>query len=302
MDSYTNFAAVYDTFMDQEPYDKWADNVCSLLEKFSEDRFSKPSFRENPSESGGQVNADDLVKETSGSKMLQESTPVLNEGAEEGSGRPFVVDLGCGTGKLTEILAARGYDMLGIDLSGDMLSIAMERKIASGSDIIYSQQDMRDFELYGPADAMVSVGDSVNYLLEESDIEAMFRCVEQWLVPGGVFVFDYKTIHLYRDVIGDRTIAEDRGDCAFIWDNYYEPDTCINEYDLAVFVAEDEDGQVFRRFDEVHRQRGYETDRLRRAAEAAGLIWLTQQDSGTGEDVTKETERALAVVKKPDVE
>lgn len=301
MDSYTNFAAVYDTFMDQEPYDKWADNVCSLLEKFSEDRFSKPSFRENPSESGGQVNADDLVKETSESKMLQESTPVLTEGEEE-SGRPFVVDLGCGTGKLTEILAARGYDMLGIDLSGDMLTIAMERKIASGSDIIYSQQDMRDFELYGPADAMVSVGDSVNYLLEESDIEAMFRCVAQWLVPGGVFVFDYKTIHLYRDVIGDRTIAEDRGDCAFIWDNYYEPDTCINEYDLAVFVAEDEDGQVFRRFDEVHRQRGYETDRLRRAAEAAGLIWLTQQDSGTGEDVTKETERALAVVKKPDVE
>ena len=114
------------------------------------------------------------------------------------------------------------------------------------------------------------------------------------------FVFDFKTIHLYRDVIGESTIAEDRGDCAFIWDNYYDPETCINEYDLAVFVQEEgPDGSLYRRFDEVHQQRGYTPDQLRAAAEKAGLIWLAMQDTVTGQDVDGQTERAMAAVRKP---
>ena len=159
---------------------------------------------------------------------------------------------------------------------------------------------MRDFELYGAAGAMVSVGDSINYLIGDGDLEAMFRCVERGLLPGGVFVFDFKTIHLYRDVIGESTIAEDRGDCAFIWDNYYDPETCINEYDLAVFVQEEgPDGSLYRRFDEVHQQRGYTPGQLRAAAEKAGLVWLAMQDSVTGQDVDGQTERAMAAVRKP---
>lgn len=259
MNSYTSFSYVYDTFMDQEPYDQWADRVCEYLEKYGLPRSEISGSEEN-----------------------------------------IVVDLGCGTGKLTEILADRGYDMIGIDLSEDMLSIAQERRIESGRDILYTLQDMRDFELYGAAGAMVSVGDSINYLLEEADLEKMFACVARGLLPGGVFVFDFKTIHLYRDVIGESTIAEDRGECAFIWDNYYDPETCINEYDLAVFVREDSgDGSLYRRFDEVHRQRGYTPEQLRRAAEKAGLVWAAMQDSVTAGEIDEETERAMAAVKKP---
>lgn len=267
MDSYTSFSYVYDTFMDQEPYDEWADRVCAYLEKYGLPRSAKNG---------------------------------LPRSAKSGSEENIVVDLGCGTGKLTQILADRGYDMIGIDLSEDMLSIAQERKIESGRDILYTLQDMRDFELYGAAGAMVSVGDSVNYLIGDGDLEAMFRCVQRGLLPGGVFVFDFKTIHLYRDVIGESTIAEDRGECAFIWDNYYDPETCINEYDLAVFVQEEgSDSSLFRRFDEVHQQRGYTPDQLRAAAEKAGLIWLAMQDCVTGLDVDEETERAMAAVQKP---
>lgn len=261
--------------MDQEPYDEWADRVCDFLEK-----YGLPRQGDTPA-----------------------YTPENTDANADGE-RNIVVDLGCGTGKLTEILAERGYDMIGIDLSEDMLAIALERKIENGSNTFYTQQDMRDFELYGAAGAMVSVGDSVNYLLEESDLEKMFGCVARGLLPGGVFVFDFKTIHLYRDEIGDRTIAEDRGSCAFIWDNYYDPETCINEYDLAVFVCADADeegegGSLFRRFDEVHRQRGYEPAQLRRAAKSAGLIWLTMQDAETGNEVSEMTERVMAAVRKP---
>lgn len=286
LDSYTSFAYVYDTFMDQEPYDRWADRVCAFLDEFGLPRITDISAR-------------DTGKPLAGKAGSQDSSEDLF--AEE---RNIVVDLGCGTGKLTEILAGRGYDMIGIDLSEDMLAIAQERKIKNGSSTLYSLQDMRDFELYGAAGSMVSVGDSINYLLEEKDLEDMFRCVARSLLPGGVFVFDFKTIHLYRDIIGDRTIAEDRGDCAFIWDNYYDPETCINEYDLAVFVraAADEQNQdrsLFRRFDEVHQQRGYDPEQLRAAAENAGLEWITVRDADTGSAVSGMTERVMAAVRKP---
>ena len=274
LDSYTSFAYVYDTFMDQEPYDLWADRFCAFLDEFGLPRTAVDTDKD-----------DNLI-------------------AQE---RNIVVDLGCGTGKLTEILAGRGYDMIGIDLSEDMLSIAQERKIKNGSSTLYSLQDMRDFELFGAAGSMVSVGDSINYLLEEQDLEDMFRCVARGLLPEGVFVFDFKTIHLYRDIIGDRTIAEDRGDCAFIWDNYYDSETCINEYDLAVFVRasmddKNVDRSLFRRFDEVHQQRGYEPEQLRLAAERAGLEWITARDADTGSAVSTMTERVMAAVRKPAVQ
>ena len=286
LDSYTSFAYVYDTFMDQEPYDRWADRVCAFLDEFGLPRTADISARNTGKPLAGKAGSQD------GSEDLF---------AEE---RNIVVDLGCGTGKLTEILAGRGYDMIGIDLSEDMLAIAQERKIKNGSSTLYSLQDMRDFELYGAAGSMVSVGDSINYLLEEKDLEDMFRCVARSLLPGGVFVFDFKTIHLYRDIIGDRTIAEDRGDCAFIWDNYYNPETCINEYDLAVFVRASADEQnsdrsMFKRFDEVHQQRGYDPEQLRTAAENAGLEWITARDADTGSAVSGMTERVMAAVRKP---
>ncbi|MBQ2641246.1 MAG: class I SAM-dependent methyltransferase [Lachnospiraceae bacterium] len=271
--------------MDQEPYEAWADRVCAWLDRYGLKReTSAPADTDTAGQTG----------ETPGPA---DSSPDAGDALREEAN--IVVDLGCGTGKLTEILADRGYDMIGIDLSEDMLGIAQERRMESGRDILYTLQDMRDFELYGAAGAMVSVGDSINYLLEEADLEAMFRCVHRSLLPGGIFVFDFKTVHLYRDVIGYRTIAEDRGDCAFIWDNYYDPETCVNEYDLAVFVAADgSDGSLFRRFDEVHRQRGYRPEQLRAAAERAGLIWIDMQDVVTGGPVDDETERAMAAVRR----
>ena len=301
MDSYTNFAYVYDTFMDQEPYEAWADRVCAWLDRYG-------LKREMSGAAGGSICAE-ISRQTKGAAdsaaagLTGEKSGPADRSADAGDAlreeANIVVDLGCGTGKLTEILADRGYDMIGIDLSEDMLGIAQARRMESGRDILYTLQDMRDFELYGAAGAMVSVGDSINYLLEEADLEAMFRCVHRSLLPGGIFVFDFKTVHLYRDVIGDRTIAEDRGDCAFIWDNYYDPETCVNEYDLAVFVAADgSDGSLFRRFDEVHRQRGYRPEQLRAAAERAGLTWIDMQDVVTGGPVDDETERAMAAVRR----
>ena len=236
MESYTNFAYVYDTFMDQEPYWMWADRFCRLLELYG---LPRETDIKAGSETAGETGRTDFKAGCETGVKTDITAEPETAGEYLAEERNIVVDLGCGTGKLTELLASRGCDMIGIDLSEDMLAIAQQRKIEAGSSTLYTLQDMRDFELYGAAGAMVSAGDSINYLLKEEDLEAMFRCVERGLLPGGVFVFDFKTIHLYRDVIGDSTIAENRDDCAFIWDNYYDPETCINEYDLTIFVSKE---------------------------------------------------------------
>lgn len=180
----------------------------------------------------------------------------------------LVLDLGCGTGSMTEYLAGKGYDMIGVDDSQEMLEAALEKKYASGRDILYLQQDMRAFELYGTVRAVVSVCDCVNYMTEPEDLLRVFRLVSNYLDPGGLFVFDFNTTEKYRQ-IGAATIAENREQASFIWENDFEEGTRINEYLLTLFIGQ-EDGS-FTRCMEVHRQRGYETDEVRDLLNRAGL-------------------------------
>lgn len=259
MESYTNFAEVYDTFMDRTSYEDWADQVEGLLKEYG------------ISQKGGRAPED------------------------------LVADLGCGTGRLTEILAARGYRMLGIDLSPDMLNIALARKLEKGSSTVYVCQDMRDLDLGTGAGSFISVGDSINYLLTMEDLTAMFSCVRESLFPGGVYVFDFKTLHLYRDVIGDATIAEDREDCAFIWDNTFREEDRINEYDLCLYIADPSLGEgVYRKFEEFHYQRGYTLEEVREAALSAGLEWILERDPDRKGPADAMSERILAVCRKPE--
>ncbi len=252
MESYTGFAEVYDTFMDNTPYCEWADRIEQYLKKYG-------------------------IGPTAGN-----ASDAL---AQEHS---LICDLGCGTGTLTELMAADGYEMIGIDLSEEMLEIARNKSAASGSDILYLCQDMREFELYGTVGAIISVCDSLNYLLEESDLLQTFRLVNNYLYPGGLFLFDFNTVYKYETVIGDVTIAENRDDCSFIWDNYYHEDEEVNEYELTFFVRE---GELFRKFSEVHYQRGYTLEEMQALLAEAGLEFVSAIDADTGSDVTDVTER-----------
>ena len=211
------------------------------------------------------------------------------------SEKNLVVDLGCGTGTLTEMLYSRGYDMIGIDNAEEMLNIAMEKRAESGARILYLLQDMRELELYSTVGTVVSVCDSVNYILEEEELLDTFSLVNNYLYPGGIFIFDFNTEYKYREIIGERTIAENREDCSFIWENYYDPESCINEYDLTVFVQEEED--IFRKFTETHYQRGYTTEQMAALVEQAGMILLEMKDADTGAEVTDQSQRVYIVAR-----
>ena len=122
-----------------------------------------------------------------------------------------------------------------------------------------------------------------------------FERVNNYLYPQGLFIFDFNTVYKYAVVIGDATIAENREDCSFIWENYYHEEQEINEYDLTVFVAE---GALFRRFQEVHYQRGYRLEQMRDFLRQAGLSFVAAMDADTHEDVTEESGRIYVVARK----
>lgn len=259
MEAYTDFAYVYDTFMDDTPYEEWSRFIQDKIKQYG---ISRPEKTENVLESE----------------------------------KNLVLDLGCGTGTLTQLLAEAGYDMIGVDNSGDMLTIAKEKSDRSGHEVLYLQQDMRELDLYSTIGTVISVCDSLNYLLTEEDLLKTFSLVKNFLYPGGIFLFDFNTVYKYAEVIGEATIAENREECSFIWENYYYPDEQINEYDVTVFVKEKED--LYRKFTETHYQRGYTLMQMESLIRKAGLHILEVMDADSKGPVTDQSERIYVIAKK----
>ena len=246
MDAYSSFASVYDQFMDNVPYEEWAEYLTGLLGEYQ-----------------------------------------VHDG--------LVLDLGCGTGSLTEILAKKGYDMIGIDNSEDMLQIAMEKRADSGLDILYLLQDMREFELYGTVAAVVSICDSMNYLEDHEDLVQVLKLANNYLDPKGVFIFDMNTVYKYREQLGEQTIAENREESSFIWENYFDEAEMVNEYDLTLFIRE-EDGR-YSKYEETHYQKAFEISEVKEAVKEAGMELVAVYDAFTRKPPREDSDRVYFVVR-----
>lgn len=212
-------------------------------------------------------------------------------GIEDG----LILDLGCGTGSLTEKLADAGYDMIGIDNSVEMLEIAKEKSYGNYDGILYLLQDMREFELYGTVRGIISICDSMNYILEKEDLTNVMRLVNNYLDPEGIFIFDMNTPYKYERMLADNTIAEDREDMSFIWDNYFYEEERINEYSLHLFLK-GEDGR-YDKFTETHYQKAYEITQVIEAIEDGGLEFVAVYDAFTREPPKADSERLYFIAR-----
>lgn len=209
MEAYSSFAQVYDMFMDNVPYDVWADYISDRLKEY---------------------------------------------GITNGT----LLDLGCGTGKITRLMAKKGYDMIGIDNAIEMLEIAQSHE---GENILYLLQDMVELELYGSVDAVYSACDCLNYITNEDDLLCVFENVSRYLEKDGIFIFDMNTQYKYMELLAENTFAENRDEGSFIWENFYDEEEEINQYDLTLFIAEETDcGILYRKYEETHFQKSYALD------------------------------------------
>lgn len=248
MQPYTEFAAVYDLFMDNVPYEDWADYVQNLLNK---------------------------------------------EKIDQG----LLLELGCGTGSMTRLMASKGYDMIGIDYSEEMLRIAKEKSIGDKDSILYICQDMREFELFGTVSAVLSVCDSMNYIQSEEDLLQVFKLVNNYLDPNGIFIFDLDTEFAYKEVLGDNTIAENREEGSFIWENTYYEEEMMNEINLTLFIPEEPDSNVYHKYEETHYRRAFSIETVKRIIEAAGMEWVAVYDALTEKKPKKDCERVYIIAR-----
>jgi SAM-dependent methyltransferase len=205
-----------------------------------------------------------------------------------------VLDVACGTGIPTVLMAGRGYEMVGGDRSAGMLAVLDDKKGTLPIETV--RADIREFKLERPADAAICLYDSINYLLEYDDLVRCFTCVHEALEDGGLFTFDMNTLYGLSEFWGNRTTPRNVGNIASIWQNKYDPDTRISTLHLT-FWEEPEAGGEAIRFEETHQERAYTLKEVKQALLEAGFGRLSFFSHGGFMPVGPLTTRMMVVAR-----
>lgn len=214
----------------------------------------------------------------------------------EAKARPeLVLDLGCGTGKMTLELSSRGYDMTGIDYSPDMLDVARDAAEEQGADVLWLCQDMREFELYGTVDLTVSCLDCINHLTRPSDVEKTFKLVHNYLIPDGLFIFDINGKYKFENIYADRSYVMEEQGGVCIWQNNYDEKKKICDFYITLF-EECDDGR-YERYDEEQRERMYTLSEMKRMLEKSNLEFIGAYSDFEFTEATDEDERIYIVAR-----
>ncbi len=189
-----------------------------------------------------------------------------------------ILDVACGTGALTLLLASKGYEMTGIDRASGMLEIAREKAEMANLQIKFQQGDMLDFQLNQQFDAILCTYDSINYVRDEDELSGVFQTVSEHLAPDGLFTFDVTTERNIVEHFHNRTFSENHEDYTYIWKNSYFHHSKICTTRLTFFIRE---GESFRRFEEIHQQKMFDVSTVEALLKASGYKPLSAYDMYT---------------------
>lgn len=210
----------------------------------------------------------------------------------------LILDLACGTGNITIPLAEHGYDMIGVDISDEMLNIAAEKAREKNLDILFLNQDMTEFELYGTVDVIICSLDGVNYLVEDGQLERLLALVKNYLNPNGIFIFDINSEYKLRNVLNDTTSIYDEDGVYCVWDSCYDENDKVCSFNLE-FFTEAENG-LYKRENEYQEERAYTVDEIRNCAEKIGLKFENAYADRTFDVPKQDTERIFILLSKPE--
>ena len=180
----------------------------------------------------------------------------------------LLLDLACGTGSLSVLLSAAGYDVIGVDFSPDMLSCAQQKAFEAGEQILFLCQPMQMLDLYGTIRAAVCMLDSLNHLTSFEDLCETIRRVSLFLEPGGVFIFDVNTPYKHQHILADNTFVRQCEDLFLVWQNELSDEDTVR-ISLDFFERTQED--VYIRSTEQFEERAYALQTFREILERAGL-------------------------------
>ncbi len=205
----------------------------------------------------------------------------------------LILDLGCGTGDITYLFAKENYDMIGVDISFDMLNIAKENN--SHENILYLNQDMREFELYGTVDVIYSSLDCINYITDKRDLKKVFKLCNNYLNPDGIFIFDVNTEYKFENILDNKTYIYDNDNAYLIWQSEYDKKRKICSFFLDMFYKEN---GAYNRYFEEQEQRAYSIAELKEIAEKSGFKVLAVYDNLSFKKYSKNSEKVFFILRK----
>lgn len=208
---------------------------------------------------------DSLTSNVDYRKTAEYVSDILNE---NGINKGILLDLACGTGTMSLIMAQKGYDVIGVDNSPEMLGEAREKALEAGEDILFLCQDMCSIDLYGTVDCTVCLLDSLNHLESKEELLEAFKRVSLFTVPGGLFVFDVNTEYKHKYVLGDNTFVYDNDDVYCVWQNEYDDESKTVEIFLDFFQ---EENGLYRRSSEYFAERAFSDSDIKNLLSEAGF-------------------------------
>ena len=217
--------------------------------------------------------------------------------AENGVGEGILLDLACGTGTVSLMLSAMGYDVIGVDASEDMLSVAQEKKMESGEDVIFLCQKMEELDLFGTVNACVSTLDSINHVTEEEAVREIFRRVSLFMEDKGLFIFDVNTPYKHRKILGDNTFVYDTDEVYCVWQNSTD-ENMLTRVSLDIFEKDEDDEETYYRYCEEFCERGYELSDIKQWLESVKFEVIGIYEELTENEVKDDTQRAVFVARK----
>lgn len=212
------------------------------------------------------------------------------------SGKKFL-DLACGTGELSLRLAREGFDVTGVDLSTEMLTIAQEKAERSGQRLFLVQQDMTEIEGIGEFDMVGIFCDSLNYLQSEAAVKKTFERVYYHLIPGGIFIFDVHSLYKMSELFINQTYAFNGVEISYIWQCFEGEHPYSVEHELTFFKLNPNTAQ-YQRYDELHFQRTFPIDYYVQWLRNAGFDILSVTADFTNHEPEKESERIFFTAQK----
>jgi len=208
----------------------------------------------------------------------------------------LICDLGCGTCNVSVKLSDIGYDMIAIDSSDDMLSIAKKKvENTKSNSILLLCQDICNFELYGTVDVIYSTLDTLNYILFKRDLKRIFALVRNYLNYNGLFIFDINSHYKFTEILGNSTYIYDENDEFCVWESFFDRKTSYCSHSLTFF--EKNNNGFYRRFNDYQEQRYYSQEYIEQLANKYGFDIIKVCDNYTNKKVTSKTERITYVLK-----
>lgn len=206
-----------------------------------------------------------------------------------------LIDLGCGTGSISVLLAEKGYEVTGVDLSCEMLSAALKKASDKHIKMLLVEQDMAKLDCGNGYGSAICSFDGINYLAKREELAQCFERTADSLCEGGVFVFDVNSKYKYENIIADNTFIYETEDLFLSWQNYYMKEKSVCDFYLTFF---EKHGESWRRTDEYQRQRMYSDKTLQNALEKSGFEICERFSDISFASVTAESERIFYVCRK----